>query len=365
MLLRGLTYLTIALTFVMILLGAVVHGTGSSLACPDWPTCYGEAFPAMVGGVLYEHSHRMLGTLIGLSVIAINVVTARAHLPSGRVRSLWFGSLAMIFVQGLLMGAGISTKNVALIAVGTAWGVVLVPLLRVLWQADDNRAAWSLLLLEIVIIQGLLGGLTVVMRLPVMVSSAHLALSLGFLALLVLFALRLQPEARRDGAALMSRRAVGVVMGLTLVQATLGALVKHTGSSLACGADLFLCNGALAPQGGPAHLHFTHRLFAYVVAAAVIAVTLPVMRAARQARRGPARALAIAAHAILLVQIALGLLTVHSYISMPLAVAHLGGGALLFADLVALFGLMGPLGDRAHVRGVTGSVGATAASAVG
>ena len=42
-------------TYLLILIGGLVHGTGSSLACPDWPTCYGTMMPRMEGGVLVEH----------------------------------------------------------------------------------------------------------------------------------------------------------------------------------------------------------------------------------------------------------------------------------------------------------------------
>mgnify|MGYP003720487433 CR=1 FL=1 len=41
----------------MLFLGSVVHATGSSLACPDWPTCFGTMFPEMTGGVFWEHLH--------------------------------------------------------------------------------------------------------------------------------------------------------------------------------------------------------------------------------------------------------------------------------------------------------------------
>ena len=54
--------LTAVFTLILMTLGGAVHATGSSLACPDWPLCYGQAFPEMVGGILYEHSHRLLGT---------------------------------------------------------------------------------------------------------------------------------------------------------------------------------------------------------------------------------------------------------------------------------------------------------------
>src|SRR4051794_38915603 len=58
-LVHGLSIAAAAATYLLILIGGLVHGTGSSLACPDWPTCYGTMMPKMEGGVLVEHSHRL------------------------------------------------------------------------------------------------------------------------------------------------------------------------------------------------------------------------------------------------------------------------------------------------------------------
>src|SRR4051812_1322483 len=67
-----------ALTFALVVLGGIVHNTGSSLACPDWPLCNGSAFPRMVGAVLIEHGHRLtalavvVGTVLLLVALAYN-----------------------------------------------------------------------------------------------------------------------------------------------------------------------------------------------------------------------------------------------------------------------------------------------------
>ena len=59
------------LTFALVTLGGVVHNTESSLACPDWPLCFGQVMPEMEGGVAIEHSHRLLATLVVLGVLLL------------------------------------------------------------------------------------------------------------------------------------------------------------------------------------------------------------------------------------------------------------------------------------------------------
>ena len=65
--------LTAAVTFVLIFVGGLVTTTGSGLAVPDWPLSFGQVFPPMVGGVLYEHGHRLTAALVGVltTVLAI------------------------------------------------------------------------------------------------------------------------------------------------------------------------------------------------------------------------------------------------------------------------------------------------------
>ena len=51
---------TVVWTLGLLLLGSIVHATESSLACPDWPTCFGSMMPEMSGGVFWEHLHRLV-----------------------------------------------------------------------------------------------------------------------------------------------------------------------------------------------------------------------------------------------------------------------------------------------------------------
>ena len=81
--------LTAAATGVLIVFGGLVTNTGAALAVPDWPTTFGHnmfLFPwsRMVGGVFYEHSHRLLGSLVGLLTLALAAALWRARrAPAG------------------------------------------------------------------------------------------------------------------------------------------------------------------------------------------------------------------------------------------------------------------------------------------
>jgi heme A synthase len=275
-----------AATFLLLVVGGLVHATGSSLACPDWPLCYGQFFPAMEGGVLFEHGHR----LVALAVSVLTVVTA-----------------------------------------------------VVVWRRRTDRAVrvGSLLAVLLVLFQASLGALTVVMKLPLLVSSAHLATSMAFFSTLVWLAWRLDPRADPDGAAAAPGpvRALAALAAVgTYLQIVLGALVRHSGSGLACGSEVILCQGALWPLGGPAQLVTLHRAAGLLVAALVTAAALSALR------RGPSRArrAALAALGLVTVQVLLGAWTVWSLVAVPVVTLHLAVGALLLADSLLLWLLSGP-----------------------
>jgi len=106
MLAHRLAVVTAVATCVLILFGGLVTNTGAALAVPDWPRTFGHnmfLFPwsEMVGGVFYEHTHRLLGALVGLLTLGL----AAALWPrGGRLR--WLGVMAVVAVcvQGVLGG---------------------------------------------------------------------------------------------------------------------------------------------------------------------------------------------------------------------------------------------------------------------
>ena len=97
---------TLGVTCILILLGGLVTNTGAALAVPDWPSTFGYnmvLFPwsRMAGGILYEHSHRLMGALVGLLTLVLAGVLWR---EGGRLRRLGLLAVAAVVSQGALGG---------------------------------------------------------------------------------------------------------------------------------------------------------------------------------------------------------------------------------------------------------------------
>ena len=103
-----LAVVTTAATFLLILVGGVVTNTGTGMAVPDWPTTFGYnmflyPWSKMVGGVLYEHTHRLLGSFVGSLTLTLAVLLWAVE-PRGLVRGLGIAALAAVVIQGVLGG---------------------------------------------------------------------------------------------------------------------------------------------------------------------------------------------------------------------------------------------------------------------
>jgi heme A synthase len=220
-----------------------------------------------------------------------------------------------------------------------------IVLLAWLWRRGHK---WlGIAALSCVIAQGVLGGLTVIFRLPTMVSTAHLAVSQLFFCILLYVVFLTRPR-NAEAAPLPDRvrRMTAWAAGLVYLQMLLGALMRHLGAGLSC-VEIPLCKGWMSPDTVPAFkLHMLHRLFALVVLGHVIGTAVVSFRAAHG--RPWVRALAIAAPLLVGVQIGLGLLSITSFLDVVPVTAHLGVAALILADLVSLHLLSrGPLGAPA------------------
>jgi len=101
-----LALVTAAATLVLIVFGGLVTNTGAALAVPDWPTTFGYTmflypWSKMVGGVFYEHSHRLIGSVVGLLTLALAVTCWR---QGGLERRLGLVAAAAVIAQGILGG---------------------------------------------------------------------------------------------------------------------------------------------------------------------------------------------------------------------------------------------------------------------
>ncbi len=95
-------------TFALLFIGGLVTSLGAGLAVPDWPTTFGYnmflyPWSKMIGGVFYEHSHRLIASCVGLLTIALTVTL---WIKEDRRWLRWLGitALAMVIVQGVLGG---------------------------------------------------------------------------------------------------------------------------------------------------------------------------------------------------------------------------------------------------------------------
>ena len=286
---RGLALTTTMAVYLLLILGGVVSGTGSGLACPDWPLCHGMLIPPLEGPILIEWTHRLVAMLVSLLVVA-TAITA--------------------------------------------------------WTKERHRAPIAQLAgiaLLLVLSQALLGGLTVIFKLSTAIAVAHLALGMALFAVMVW----LSAETVRNVASLQVNqlrhahlptcKLANYSLWTTLAmyaQVVLGAWVRHSGAALAC-PDVPLCQGQLLPSTESTVLiHLAHRLMALIVAVLVIWLAV-------RALRSPAVSSHIVTHAITALglvglQIGLGVFTVLSRVSVHVATTHLAVGAALLGVLVVL-----------------------------
>lgn len=287
--LHRFTLFVAASTLLLITAGALVTSTDSGLAVPDWPNTYGYfmfSFPLskMVGGILYEHGHRLLASTVGILMIGLAV---------------WFS------------------------------------------RVDDRRwvryLAW--VALGAVVLQGTLGGVTVLYLLPTPISVAHAGLAQLVFCLTVALALFTSPSWRTGTAApnadrILARLTIGTV-ALVYAQVLVGATMRHSGAGLAI-PDFPLAFGHLVPPewSWPVAIHFGHRIGAVLVTLAVVA-TAGYMLVYHQ-HRLELRRLAWLLLGLVTIQFTLGALTVLSERQVGINTAHVATGAALLATAVLL-----------------------------
>lgn len=330
---QALVWLTLFLTFDLVLFGAFTRLTDSGLGCPDWPGCYGSVSPlgalqsieaaqtAMPTGPVthskawVEMIHRYLATAVGVLILTLAV-------------SSWVGGRS-----------------------GSAQGAV--------------KPGWPTLTLLWVCMQGAFGAWTVTLKLRPAIVTLHLLGGLGLLALLTVQAVRAQWQPR---AALTPalRAALLCVTVMVWMQISLGGWVSTNYAVLAC-EGFPQCNaqwwpvwddlgfevwrdlghtaaGEVLPLSALVSIHMLHRLMALLVVVAML------LLARRLKKAGVLLRQAQWLQGLVLLQVLTGLSNV--VLSWPLfaAVLHTGGAAALVGVLTWALCASQRLSDSLHVR---------------
>jgi cytochrome c oxidase assembly protein subunit 15 len=319
---RKLIWITLFLTFDLIMFGAFTRLTDSGLGCPDWPGCYGQANPVQahtdiiaaealmptgpvtVGKAWIEMIHRYLAMSVGVLIIAIMFVAWRKWLKSGR-------------------------------------------------QLVAYAPTLPTALFLFVCLQGAFGAWTVTLKLQPIIVTIHLVLGLAMLGMLTVLASRHSAHPPIASSARSLIVPASIALSLLLIQIILGGWVSTNYAVLAC-TDFPLCHGmffppmdfehgfslwrelgktsagAILPVDALTAIHWVHRNVAFIVIAYVAWIAHKAYKLEGLRKTGKWILIAIAA------QFASGVSTI--YLSWPIVIAilHNGGAALLLLLLVRL-----------------------------
>jgi len=281
---RGLNRFAIVVacaTFFLIIAGALVTSHDAGLATSDWPLSNGQVFPRMVGNLFWEHGHRMVATTVGILTIVLMVYVLLKE------RRPWVRKL-------------------------------------------------SIFALAAVVAQGLLGGLTVKLMLPLAVSSAHATLAQLFFCTTVSLAvftsrswMQATPIGEEKGS-LPLRYLCTAALVTIFLQLIIGATLRHS---------------ATWDQQLPTQLVLTHIGGALAVTITLGIACFEVLR--RHSEYSFLRRPAIVAVMLLVVQLSLGIAAYVTRLGSPndpqplnpmisITVAHVACGALVFVTTIVL-----------------------------
>ena len=291
---------TVVLVFVLIVWGGIVRLSGSGLSIKSWPLAEGgQVMPPPETRAMIEFTHRVLAMSVGFATLLLAVLVY----TKPRYRSALGGTMAFALI--------------------------------------------------VLAIQIVMGGRVVLEELGVQRVVAHLLLAFLFFAILLRMTLRAQDVAREDmrtslpgtdrvvaganGGPPEGKKIKGLkgmshgIAGLVFLQAGLGAWVSSSGASMAC-PDFPTCHGTLFPRmEGLVGIHYAHRLGAYLIFAAVLALSIrsvPVPLPPRA--RWPLRLAGI----LVSLQILLGIMNVLLAVPLAVSAGHLATALALFGTLL-------------------------------
>lgn len=300
-------------TLLLIFLGGLVKSTESGLSVPDWPTTYGYfmfsfPFDQMVGGIKYEHTHRMLASVVGLMTLALTIWLLRSSVAS------WI-------------------KTLGIVAFLT------------------------------VVAQGVFGGLTVLLHLPVWTSSVHGTLAQAFFLMTIMICYGLSKESqnraleeKKDFNGQFIKMAI-IFAGMVFIQLIIGNIMRHTEAGLAV-PDFPTMGGRLIPtfdqamldrintwcfehdrdmvKMGQVHIHILHRIWALLILLKLIYINMLTYK--NLLHRPLILKTVFILNAAVLIQIMLGIGTVLSMKEVYTTTFHVALGAIVlgFSFLLVL-----------------------------
>lgn len=265
---------TVFFLYLLMVMGTFVTSTGSGLACPDWPLCYGTVRPPLQLNIWFEWGHRLLGGITGFLVVTSTFLVW--------LKFRGFPRLLTGMVSGLLL-----------------LGV-------------------------------LIGGMTVMIEAPYLDSLFRIATVSSHLIIATLVLISLVFILRRitAGRQVEERGYHFFLFCAVYLQVILGILVRYSKASLAC-PDFPLCQGKIIPSlsNYVVILHFSHRAVAMIV----ILLTATLLYRAIHRKNGISTSLIT--FALILLQAAFGALVVLTGMFLPVIILHGATGFLLLGWL--------------------------------
>lgn len=268
---------TVIFTYMLMVMGTFVTSTGSGLACPDWPLCYGTVVPPRELSIWFEWGHRLLGGITGILVIVSTILVWKNL--KGAPRALTLGVI-------LLLAVGV-----------------------------------------------LLGGITVLIEAPVLSTALHVAIISSHLviATMVLVCLVFTFGFVRKSTVRAKTKHFKLLFGAVYLQVLIGIVVRYSGATLSC-PDLPFCNGQVVPTSANhlVLLHFAHRAVAFFVFSAALVMLVKAVKS--RASGGDLKGF-LFAFLLITAQAFFGVSIVMSAMFLPFIIMHAATGFLLLGFL--------------------------------
>jgi cytochrome c oxidase assembly protein subunit 15 len=378
--LHPVALLTALCTFILIFIGGLVTSNHAGMSVPDWPNSYGYnmfLFPPSkwVGGILFEHTHRLMGTVVGFWAVVLTLLAwAPGKTAGGRQGTASvFAAITLLNAIGTLLMAlkptwfhlstpASNAMNIVSQGIVTEIAVALCSVMAYFCRSPEPRrwVRWvAAACLLVICVQGILGGLRVDL-INLTLAMVHGCFAQASFCLIIFASIitgrwwktapDLSHESDGNSGRLLIRLAILSVC-VVYAQLIIGAVMRHLGAGLAI-PDVPWAYGKLIPPItadqladanhyriwklnlepvtlGQIWLHFAHRLGAIVVCATLLTLVGTIFTRYRHRRDlvWPASLLTL----LLITQVTLGILTVYLRKPADIASTHVAVGALVLA----------------------------------